>query len=209
MGVGVSGIGLGEGGGVGDRVGDRVGGLAHVMQQRSAQQVFLLVACPDQRVIDVQAMALVAAGHPHKEGCLRRRQALVDVREFVCVDAGKRRPVRPGTVNLALDAFRIVCNWACRWRVDGRPVLDRNPSHRLPYLDDPNRRRNVWTHDRFESVLAAAEGLTMQVEWHGKRERMRCYLADLLVIAEATSRRIGAVCQLRYCDLPATRGLLL
>ena len=47
--------------------------LAHVVQQSGYQQVILLIAGPNQRGIDVQAVTLVAAGHPPKEGGLRRR----------------------------------------------------------------------------------------------------------------------------------------
>jgi integrase len=119
----------------------------------------------------------------------------------VAVEPERRRPVRPGTVNLALDALNIVFNWAYRWRVDGRPLLRRNPAWKLPYLDDPNIRRSVWTWDRFQKIVAAVEQLTMQVEWDGRRRRVRCYLADILVIAEGTARRIGPVRQLRYQDL--------
>lgn len=122
------------------------------------------------------------------------------------VEAEKRRPVSPGTVNLGLDALTILCNWATRWRIEGRPLLDRSPVWRLPYLDDANPQRAVWTYDRFLKVVEAAERVTMQVEWHGKRERMASYLADVLVIAEGTGRRIGAVRQLRYRDLRLSDG---
>jgi hypothetical protein len=50
-------------------------------------------------------------------------------------------------------------------------------------------------------VTAAAERVTMHVERHGKRERLPSYLPEVLVIAEETGRRIGAVHQLRYRDL--------
>ena len=92
------------------------------------------------------------------------------------------------------------------WRVDGRPLLGRNPVFRLPYLDDVNQRRAVWTWDRFQKVLAAAEDLQMQIEWNGKRQMIRCYLSDILVIAEGAGRRIGATRQLRYSDLRLKEG---
>lgn len=122
------------------------------------------------------------------------------------VESEKRQAVSPGTVNLGLDALTIVMNWAVRWRVEGRPLLERSPVWRLPYLDDANPRRAVWTWDRFQKVLEGAETLTMQVEWHGRRERVPCPLADILVIAEGTGRRIGAVRQLRYEDLRFSEG---
>ncbi|MBA3555623.1 MAG: tyrosine-type recombinase/integrase [Gemmatimonadales bacterium] len=122
------------------------------------------------------------------------------------VDAEKRRPVSPGTVNLGLDTLNILCNWAIRWRVEGRPLLERSPVWRLPYMDDANPQRAVWTWDRFTAVLKAAERVEMVVEWHGRRERMPSYLADVLVIAEGTGRRIGAVRRLRYGDLRLSEG---
>ncbi len=134
-----------------------------------------------------------------------RRSGAIDGRGKP-VEPEKRRPVTPGTVNLGLDALTIVCNWATRWRVEGKPLLLRSPVHRLPYVDDANPRRAVWTYDRFEKILAKAESLTMQVEWHGKRNLTPAYLADILVITEGTGRRIGAVRQLRYQNLRLSEG---
>jgi integrase len=130
----------------------------------------------------------------------QRRSGAIDGRGDA-VETEKRRPVRPGTVNLGLDALTMLLNWAVRWRVEGQPLLDRSPVWRLPYLDDPNIRRAVWTWDRFQQVLAAAERMQMQVEWQGRRVRVRCHLSDVLALAEGTGRRIGAVRQLRYEDL--------
>jgi hypothetical protein len=59
----------------------------------------------------------------------------------VAVDAEKRRPISRGTVNLGLDTLTILCNWATRWRVEGRPLLERSQVWRLPYMDDANPRR--------------------------------------------------------------------
>lgn len=88
----------------------------------------------------------------------------------------------------------------------GRPLLDRSPVWRLPYLDDANPQRAVWTYDRFLKLVEAAERVKMQVEWHGKRERMPSYLAEVLLIAEGTGRRIGAVRKLRCRDLRLSDG---
>ena len=59
----------------------------------------------------------------------------------------------------------------------------------------------VRAHDDYLKVLKAAEGLSMELERDGKRVRVRNYLADILVIAEGTGRRIGAVRQLCCSDL--------
>jgi integrase len=113
-----------------------------------------------------------------------------------------RRPVKPGTVRLALDAIMAAFHWAETFRIDNkRRMLAENPFKGLKYPDDPNVSRSIWTHDRFEKVLAAAETLTMQVEWYGRRRPVPCCLADVMVIAEETGRRIGAVRQLRVSDL--------
>ncbi len=122
------------------------------------------------------------------------------------VEPLKRRPVKPGTVNLAFDTLRMCLNWATLWRVEGRPVLENNPVRRFPYLDDVNPQRSVWTYDRFLKVVQAAKDLQMEVEWSGKRKRLPCYLADVLAISEGTGRRIGAVRQLRYADLMLSEG---
>lgn len=140
------------------------------------------------------------------EGFKRARRAgTIDGRGRL-VPAGTERPVAPGTVNLGLDALSIALNWAVRWRVDGRPVLERSPVWRFPYADDVNPQRAIWTHDRYEAILVAAEALRMQVEWRGRRERLPCHLAAILAIAEGTGRRIGAVRQLRVEDIRLTEG---
>jgi hypothetical protein len=61
-------------------------------------------------------------------------------------------------------------------------------------MDDANPRRAVWTYDRFLKLVEAGERVTMQVEWHGKRERLPSYLAEVLVIAEGWA--------IPHCSLP-------
>lgn len=117
-----------------------------------------------------------------------------------------RRPVAPGTVNLGLDALGMAMNWARLWRHGTRPLLERSPVWRLPYLKDLNAQRAVWTHERYLAVLAAAEGMVMQVEWQGHREEVPCYLGDVLALAHETGRRIGAVRQLSGADLRLEEG---
>jgi integrase len=46
----------------------------------------------------------------------------------------------------------------------------------------------------------------MQVEWSGKRRRVPCSLADILVIAEGTGRRIGAVRRLSIANIRLDEG---
>jgi integrase len=118
------------------------------------------------------------------------------------VPPGERRPVTPGTVCLCLDAINAAMNWAVTFRTDNRHrLLRENPFTGLKYPANPNVHRPVWTEERLAKILEAAEGVTMQVEWGGRRERMPCYLADVLVVAAESGRRIGAVRQLRAGDL--------
>ena len=117
------------------------------------------------------------------------------------VDVAYRRQLKPGTVNLSLEALNMLVKWAMKWRIRGKPLLKENPLYGMPYLDNPNVTRSVWTHSRYLKVLAAAEGMTMRVTWNGKQEDVPSYLADVLVIAEGTGHRIGSVRQLRHNDL--------
>lgn len=134
-----------------------------------------------------------------------RRTGEIDGRGRVA-EPDARRPVTPGTVNLNLDGLAMALNWALRRRVDGRPLLTRNPVWRFPYFDDANPERSIWTQERYEAGLTAAERHTMQVEWNGPRERVKSHLADILVILHETGRRISQVCQLRYQDLRLQEG---
>lgn len=123
------------------------------------------------------------------------------------VDLGDRRPVGPGTVNLGLEALTMLCNWAVVWRVREKPLLDRSPVWRLPFLKNPNVRRPIWTHDQYLLILDAAESQRIQVTRGGKRRRERSPLADVLFLCEATGRRQGAVRRLRAEDLRLAEGL--
>ncbi len=109
--------------------------------------------------------------------------------------------MKPGTVNRSLEALNMLVKWAMKWRVRGKPLLKENPLYGMPFLDNPNVTRSVWTHNRYLKVLAAVEGLTMRVTWNGKQEDVPSYLADVLVIAEGTEHRIGSVLRLRHNDL--------
>lgn len=83
----------------------------------------------------------------------------------------KRKPVGPGTVNLGLEALTMLCNWAVVWRLRDRPLLDRSPVWRLPFLRNSNVARPVWTHDQYLRLLTAAEKQSIQVTRNRKRDR--------------------------------------
>ena len=117
------------------------------------------------------------------------------------VPAEQRRKVSPGTVRLGCDAILAVFGWAMTKRVTNTEyLLATNPFEREK-VPAAQPTRSIWTHDRFERVMAEAERLTMVVEWSGRRERRKAYLADVLAIAQASGSRISAVLQLRARDL--------
>lgn len=68
-----------------------------------------------------------------------------------------------------------------------------------------NPRRPVASQDRFESLRAESDRVTMEIRWHGRREPVRSYLSEILDIVNGTGRRISAVCKLRYGDLRLER----
>jgi len=159
------------------------------------------------RAIDVWR-SFLGADTPVNELGLTEWESFIRQRSSGAIDgqgrpaAGERRKVSPGTVCLGLDAINAVFNWTESHRVDSRRrLIQENPFKGLKYPKNPNVRRAVWTHDRFERILAAAEGLQMQVEWFGKRRHVPSFLADVLVILEETGRRVGAVRQLRAGDV--------
>lgn len=114
----------------------------------------------------------------------------------------KRRPVRVRTVEADLKWLRWVLNWGTRWRSQsGRYLLRENAVRGFEIPTEQNPRRPVATNDRYESIRAVSDRVTMELRWVGAAVRQRSYLSELLDIAHGTGRRITAVCALRYQDL--------
>ena len=105
-------------------------------------------------------------------------------------------PVTPGpeTVRNNLEDLSIAFNWACLFRVGGRPLLAFNPVRGLRLPREENPARPLATEDRYRRLLAVSD----EADTMG---RIRC----LLVLAWETGRRISSLVHLRASDLLFTR----
>lgn len=131
-----------------------------------------------------------------ERACERRRTGAVNARgEPVAVS--ERRPVRARAIGADLEALRA----ALRWAVVKRRMLRENPLAGLEIAEEVNPRRPVATADRYEATRATAADVTMEIRGDGRRVAVPSYLPELLDLAFATGRRIGAICALRYDDL--------
>ena len=99
------------------------------------------------------------------------------------------RPVSDRTVEYDLKFLVAVLNWAARSTDErGRPLLDRNPLKGLRKPTEKNPTRVVLAEDEYRTMLQVSP----QVDW-----RFRV----ALVLAHETGHRIGAIRQLRWCDI--------
>ncbi len=115
---------------------------------------------------------------------------------------GTRRPVRTRTVEADLKWLRWALNWGTNWRDQtGRYLLRENAVRGYDIPTELNPRRPVATQDRYQSIRAVSDSITMEVRWSGERQRQRSYLSEILDIANGTGRRVSAVLRLRYEDL--------
>ena len=107
------------------------------------------------------------------------------------------RPVSDRTVEYDLKFLIAVLNWAARSRDEqGRPLLDRNPLKGFRKPTERNPTRVVLTEDEYQALLKVAR----RVDW-----RFRV----ALVLAHETGHRIGAIRQLRWCDIDFEGGTIL
>lgn len=143
---------------------------------------------------------------------LRDLDAFITDRSSGRIDAtgqrvtGSFKAVRPRTVQADLQVLNTVLNWGMRWKEGGDYLLRENPMRgfRIPAVKNP--RRPVATHDRLLALLEIAPELTMRVSWNGRRENRSSYLPVLLFLADATGRRIGAICSLHSRDIRTDFG---
>jgi integrase len=105
-----------------------------------------------------------------------RRTGAIDARGRR-VDTAHRKPVSARAVESDCRWLTQVYNWAVKLRLEGRKyLLDENPVRGLPTPDVKNVRRP------------------------GKRVEQPSYLPEILDLAFATGRRLGAICGLWYSD---------
>jgi integrase len=138
------------------------------------------------------------------------------------------RAVRTRAIECDVKLLRAMLRWATTIRVDrgARRLLEQNPLDGLKLERESNPRRPVATWERFEktrTAIAELRDLDPVIDGRGeppagpeeiaaaearrRANRLRWVMLDLvLVIVEATGRRIGAVRQLQWPDIDLTRG---
>lgn len=112
-------------------------------------------------------------------------------------DFRAREKPQAGTVRNELHVLNTVCNWATRYRVNGRPLLTFNPVRGLNVPVEENPRRPVATPERYAKLAAVAN----EVDPSG-------YFGLMLAIAWHTGRRINAILHLTASDVLMTQAAL-
>ena len=129
-------------------------------------------------------------GHDRKPETLSRR----DWDRFIKARRTGRigpsgKPVSDRTVEYDLKFLIAVLNWAAKSRDErGRLLLDRNPLKGLRTPTEKNPTRVVLAEEEYRALLKVSR----KVDW-------RFHVA--LVLAHETGHRIGAIRQLRWCDI--------
>ncbi len=143
---------------------------------------------------------------------LREWNAFISARQLGEIDGRgrrvseptKRRLVRPRTIAHSLKLLRQVCRFGANYRTTtGGFHLETDPTRGLVLPVEKNPRRPVADTERFERLLAVADRVTML---DAGRHPTRSYLTELLVLAEGTGRRIGAILALRWSDWALDAG---
>ena len=97
---------------------------------------------------------------------------------------------RAGTLANELQALSAICNWAVRFKQNGRRLLNHNPVHDVALPREENPHRPVATVDRLDRLLAVSDAID-------PRGQFRL----MLHLAAGTGRRISAILHLRRSDL--------
>ncbi len=127
---------------------------------------------------------LSVLGRRHVEGFQRlRKTGAIDARGGAVAD-GNRHPVGARAVANDLEFLRAVCR---PWRF------------KLP--KEKNPKRPTATDERYERTRAVSDQVQMELMRDGRRLKVRAPLSELLDLADATGRRIGAILRLRWQDL--------
>lgn len=122
----------------------------------------------------------------------RRRSGAIDARGHA-VPEGERE----GVGNRSLEADTSWLKTVVRWGVDAEGIaLEQNPlesSKRFPVPSESSPRRVAADEDRYRRTLAVADNV-------------HPFLRTMLVVANETGRRIGAIRRLRRSDVMMERG---
>ncbi|UCC31558.1 MAG: tyrosine-type recombinase/integrase [Phycisphaerales bacterium] len=137
-----------------------------------------------------------------------RSVGVVDGRGREVSDPDVRRPVSKRVCAKDLASLRSAFKWATEWRhpASRQFLLDVNPTRGLVLPREKNPRRQVVTFDRFLKLLEVAPRVRVKVGQGKKAKWVRVPLRELLIVAEATGRRIGAIVALRWSDWLPDRG---
>lgn len=100
---------------------------------------------------------------------------------------------KDGTLRNELAALSTACNWATRFKANGRPILDANPVRSATPPVEKNPARPRVSRERYDKLLAVAD----EVDKEGR-------LGVLLRLAWHTGRRINAILHLRASDVLTT-----
>ena len=103
-------------------------------------------------------------------------------------DCRKAVGVRDRVVEYDLRFLLAVCNWAETVRVNGKPMLERNPFKGFPIPTEANPDRPITTQAEFLSLQEAARGLGKDVEL-------------FLLLVQETGHRCTAVARLKWTDI--------
>lgn len=127
-----------------------------------------------------------------------RVDAYVAARRSGAIQSPRHRTKEPGaragTIRNELQLVKTMTRWATQHRVDGRPLLERDPLAGVRLPAEANARRPVTTQARYEATLAKAADVD-------PRGRFAC----LLALARHTGRRVNALVNLRASDVLRTR----
>jgi integrase len=128
----------------------------------------------------------------------QRREGEIDARGQRVHDPKRRKPVGTRSVAKSLKVLRQALRFAASFRVPtGGFLLDSDPTRGLPIPSQANPKRPVADSERFQHLLEVADQVGM---YDPDRHRTRSYLRELLILAEGTGRRIGAILALRWSD---------
>lgn len=104
---------------------------------------------------------------------------------------GKR--VRAGVIAKELGCLHAALNWAELYKVNGRPLIAKNPIRGVPTPEEPNPRRPVASQARYHKLLEQSD----TVDPSGTFRTM-------LTVAWFTGRRLGSIVALRASDVLLT-----
>ncbi len=118
--------------------------------------------------------------------------------------AGRLRPsgrkteggVRDRMIGYDLKFLMAVCNWAETVRINGRPLLDRNPFRKFPIPVESSPRQPMTTDAEYDALCVAAKALGPQVELY-------------LYLEHETGHRSISVARLRWSEVDLSAGRIV